>query len=638
MIRLLIYITAFLLIADCLFAADTNSVDMEEVVVEEKSEPSNKGFNYLSRQSLSEKELKQINPVQVSDALQYISGINIRNYGGLSSVQTVSLRGMPSNQTLVLFDGMNITNSQTGLTDVSKLFISSVDKIEVAKGASSSLYGSNAMAGVVNLTTGNTLDNSYGILLSYDAFTNRIVEVDLTQNIDSIPFTLKLRKTDSEGTYNFTSDGEDYERNNSAVNNTDLYFGSIFSAGGFTIKPRLIARQSERGSPEPVLGGVQRTSDAFLKESDVLALVTATNYIDDSTNVKLGLSYNYSDLQFRNPNAIEFGADGIDNDYYNNSMQFRGEFNKWIGRWFYSIVADGTFAQLDGDMLQEDGEPNSTVKRGNGSLAANLSYTKQSVVIEYSYFGSLRADFSTDFAANYAPMVGISANVMQANFLSKFSISGGYRLPSFNEMYYLNYGNQDLKPENSMSYNLGFEYSPPSVGNFGVNLFYTFTNDQIAAVPTGPITWQSQNIDKVHSRGVEVTALFRPLKGVALRYNYVYQLPTNEVLSSEEANILLPYTPEEIVSAMLTYEHESLLTGLSTQYKSYVFTTLDNDANLILDNFLLLDFFVSYRPKLFGGNLELRADLENITDEQYQLFMNYPMPGRNIRATIRYEL
>jgi outer membrane receptor protein involved in Fe transport len=142
----------------------------------------------------------------------------------------------------------------------------------------------------------------------------------------------------------------------------------------------------------------------------------------------------------------------------------------------------------------------------------------------------------------------------------------------------------------------------------------------------------------VQSRGVEVTALFRPLKGVALRYNYVYQLPTNEVLSSEEAKILLPYTPEEIVSAMLTYEHESLLTGLSTQYKSYVFTTLDNDANLILDNFLLLDFFVSYRPELFGGNLELRADLENTTNEQYQLFINYPMPGRNIRATIRYEL
>ena len=637
MIKILSYITVILIGLNFTYAADTNSVDMQEVVVEEKSEPSNNGFNYLSNQSLSEKDLKQINPVQVSDALQYISGVNIRDYGGLSSVQTVSLRGLPSNQTLVLFDGMNITNSQTGLTDVSKLFISSVDKIEVAKGASSSLYGSNAIAGVVNLNTGNTMDNSYGIMLSYDAFTNRIAELDLTQNIDSIPFTLKLRKTDSDGTYSFELDGENFERNNSAVDNTDLYLGSIFNAGGFVIKPRLIARQSKRGAPEPVIGGNQRESNAFLMESDLLALVTGTNYINDSTNVKIGLSYNYSDLQFRNPNAIEFGADGINNDYYNNSAQFRAQFNKWIGKWYYSIVADGTYAQLNGDMLQEVDEDN-IVTRGNGSLAANFSYTKQSVVIEYSYFGSMRADFSTDFAINYAPMVGISANVMEANFLSKFSISGGYRLPSFNEMFYLNYGNQDLKPESALSYNLGFEYSPPAIGNFGVNLFYTFTNDQIAAVPTGPITWQSQNIDKVQSRGVELTALFRPFSGVAMRYNYVYQLPTNESLSNDEESILLPYTPEEIVSAMITYEHKSLLTGLSTQYKSYVFTTIDNDLNLILDNFLLLDLFISYRPELFDGDLELRADLENITDEQYQLFMNFPMPGRNIRATIRYEL
>ncbi|MFN3194480.1 MAG: TonB-dependent receptor plug domain-containing protein [Chlorobiota bacterium] len=637
MIKILSYITVVLIGLNFARAADTNSVDIQEVVVEEKSEPSNNGFNYLSNQSLSEKYLKQINPVQVSDALQYISGVNIRDYGGLSSVQTVSLRGLPSNQTLVLFDGMNITNSQTGLTDVSKLFISSVDKIEVAKGASSSLYGSNAIAGVVNLNTGNTMNNNYGMMLSYDAFTNRIAELDLTQNIDSVPFTLKLRKTDSEGTYGFRFNGEEFERNNSAVNNIDLYLGSIFTAGGFVIKPRLIARQSKRGAPEPVIGGVQRESNAFLKEADLLALVTATNYIDDSTNIKLGLSYNYSDLQFRNPNAIEFGANGIDNDYYNNSTQFRAQFNKWIGKWYYSIVADGTYAQLNGDMLQEVGDDN-IVTRGNGSLAANLSYTKQSVVIEYSYFGSMRADFSTDFAANYAPMVGISANVMEANFLSKFSISGGYRLPSFNEMYYLNYGNQDLKPESALSYNLGFEYSPPAIGSFGVNLFYTFTNDQIAAVPTGPITWQSQNIDKVESRGIELTALFRLMDNLAIRYNYIYQLPTNETLSTDEESILLPYTPEEVISAMLTYEHESLLTGLSTQYKSYVFTTIDNDMNLILDNFFLIDFFVSYRPELFGGDLELRADIENITDQQYQLFLNFPMPGRNIRATIRYEL
>ena len=617
--------------------SETDSVTKRfpEVTIEAKKELTNQGFNYISSQRIDCKTIARINPILVSDALQYAAGVNIRDYGGLSSIKTISLRGMPSNQTLILMDGLRVTNSQTGIADISKLFISSVDRIEVAKGGASSQYGSNAMAGVVNMISKTELFDEYRLTASYDNFTNRILEADITQNIDSVPFTLKLRKTDSDGNYSFRIGDKDYERQNSQVDNLDLYMGTVFGWGNFTVKPRVILRTSERGSPEPVIAGVQRASNAFLKEADMTAIVSADNYINDSTVFKIGAVYNYSDLQFKNEKAIEFGAGGLDNDFYNNALQIRTEFATKYKNLRYGFVADGTLTKLAGDMLQD---VNKDIARNDIGLSANMNYTKKSVVIEYGFYSSFRADYSSDYSGNYSPMVGASARVMQANLTTKTSLSTGYRLPSFNEMYYLNYGNQNLRPERSITYNLGFDYDPPKFGKFGLNLFYTNTKDQIAAVPTGPITWQSQNIDKVNSQGIEFFSILTPIEGLNIVYNYIYQQPLIKSGVDATEKVLLPYTPEEIVSALATYDFSDIQIGASVQYKSYIFTTIDNDMGLIIADYTLLDVFASYKLELLSGSLLLRLDVKNLLGEQYQVFLNYPMPGRNIRGTFSYEI
>jgi outer membrane receptor protein involved in Fe transport len=411
--------------------------------------------------------------------------------------------------------------------------------------------------------------------------------------------------------------------------------GTVFGWGNFTVKPRVILRSSERGNPEPVIAGVQRASNAFLKEADMTAIVSADNYINDSTVFKIGAVYNYSDLQFKNEKAIEFGAGGLDNDFYNNALQLRTEFATKYKNLRYGFVADGTLAKLAGDMLQD---VDKDIARNDIGISANMNYTKKSVVIEYGFYSSFRADYSSDYSGNYSPMVGASARVVQANLTTKTSLSTGYRLPSFNEMYYLNYGNQNLRPERSITYNLGFDYDPPKFGNFGLNLFYTNTKDQIAAVPTGPITWQSQNIDKVNSQGIEFFSILTPIEGLNIVYNYIYQQPLIKSGVDATEKVLLPYTPEEIVSALATYDFSDFQVGASVQYKSYIFTTIDNDMGLIIADYTLLDVFASYKLELLNGSLLLRLDVKNLLDEQYQVFLNYPMPGRNIRGTFSYEI
>jgi outer membrane receptor protein involved in Fe transport len=340
-------------------------------------------------------------------------------------------------------------------------------------------------------------------------------------------------------------------------------------------------------------------------------------------------------LQFKNEQAIEFGAGGLDNDFYNNALQIRTEYATKYKNLRYGFVADGTLNKLAGDMLQD---VNKDIARNDIGISANMNYTKKCVVIEYGFYSSFRADYSSDYSGNYSPMVGASARVVQANLVTKASLSTGYRLPSFNEMYYLNYGNQNLRPERSITYNLGFDYDPPKFGKLGLNLFYTNTRDQIAAVPTGPITWQSQNIDKVNSQGIEFFSILTPIEGLNIVYNYIYQQPLIKSGVDDTEKVLLPYTPEEIVSALATYDFNSVQVGASVQHKSYIFTTIDNDMGLIIDDYTLLDVFASYRLELLSGNLLVRLDIKNLLDEQYQVFLNYPMPGRNIRGTLSYEI
>jgi outer membrane receptor protein involved in Fe transport len=476
------------------------------------------------------------------------------------------------------------------------------------------------------------LDN-YKITAGFDSFTNKTLELDLTQNIDSIPFSLKARKISSEGTYSFKIGDRTEERANSYVESLDATLASVFGLWDFTLKPRIMLHTSKRGSPEPVINGTQRPSNAFLKESDLIAMISADNYINEKTTLKLGAIYNYSDLQYKNSQATEFGLNGLDNDFFNNSLQVRADYTSRYKNLSYGFTADAEASTLQGDMIEAVGD----INRENIALAGNLSYTKKSVVIEYSFYSSFRADYSSKFSANYSPMVGLSANVVQAHLVTKAAITTGYRLPSFNEMYYLNYGNQDLQPEKSITYNIGLNYSPRRLGLLGLNFFYTKTKDQISSVPTGPITWQSQNIDRVNTKGIEFTAALTPIDGLDISYNYIYQQPII-YRGNEEEKLLLPYTPEEIISGLVAYGFADYRLGLSFQYKSYVFTTIDNDLSLLLDSYSLFDFFVAYSPELYGGKLNLRLDLRNILDKQYQIFINYPMPGRNIRGTVSYEI
>jgi len=102
---------------------------------------------------IDEDYLTMTAPQDVGEALRDVKGLMIKSYGGLGATQMISLRGSSSEQVLVLIDGQRINNAQNGYIDLSNVAPNNIEKIEIVKGASSALYGSDAVGGVINIIT-----------------------------------------------------------------------------------------------------------------------------------------------------------------------------------------------------------------------------------------------------------------------------------------------------------------------------------------------------------------------------------------------------------------------------------------------------------------------------------------------------
>ena len=195
----------------------------------------------------------------LASAMQGASGLFLKSYGGVGSLQTISLRGMSPEHTAILIDGIRVNNAQNGLIDLGVFSSSNIERIEVLKGGSSSLYGTDAVGGVINIITKNPIENGQCFLSSavgsynYHRFEQSVA---LKQN-DNVSYQISLRNESGKGNYDFHFNNgiasKTLQRNNADYK---LFFadGKIIWNGSENLSNffSLNVEKAERGSPNPV--------------------------------------------------------------------------------------------------------------------------------------------------------------------------------------------------------------------------------------------------------------------------------------------------------------------------------------------------------------------------------------------------
>lgn len=131
---------------------------LDEVVVIASKYPEKIMDAPVSTTVVTEEDIEEKNVQNAADLLRDIAGIHISDYGVLSGKKTISIRGSNSNQVLVMIDGQPINSSQNGEADLSQIPVEIIERIEISKDPASSLYGANALGGVVNIITKEAIE------------------------------------------------------------------------------------------------------------------------------------------------------------------------------------------------------------------------------------------------------------------------------------------------------------------------------------------------------------------------------------------------------------------------------------------------------------------------------------------------
>ena len=579
----------------------------EVVLVDSKLEEFSEGYTLTK---ISDTVISR-NPVSLSDLLNFNSNIYIKE-NGYGMVASPSFRGTNASQTAVIWNGIPINSNLTGQTDFNTIATASLTNVIIRSGGGSSQYGSGAVGGSIHLnnTIEFTENSSNELTIYYGSYA-------------SVGGIFK-RKMAAEKKYldmavDFISSDNDYEYVglNRKNNNGEFNKLNISMNGGLRLNNSSLIWNSNYFSGVRNLSG---TITTFNKDS-----------YKDETFRNL-LTWNSTSKKWNN---IIKGAHIFERyQYYpnrENVLYFEGKSNTIIGDYQleYKINEKITVSSIL-NLTHIKAKGANIGDESRNTLAAIFIW-KQLVSDQLSYNINIRQEFLNDFENPLIVSIDTKYKINQWYSL-KANASKNYRVPTFNDLYWNNGGNVDLKPEISyqgaISNEFYFKYFL-----FNMNLFYINSKDLISWQPDINGMFSPINISETENIGFEMAAKFSKSiqKNIFnIGINYAYTSAKNI-----ETGKQLMYVPFHKVTGTIDYRIQQFNTYFQQLFNGNVFTTTDNSTDL--DSYLVanigLDYFFSYKTM----PIKIGFKINNIFNTYYENVAYRPMPNRNIQTTITFK-
>ena len=536
------------------------------------------------------------------DAISYSPGVTTKKNGSFGGVGSVRIRGASSSQTLVLVDGVpvNDASSPGGGYNFEYLDTSNIDRIEVLRGSQSTLWGSDAIGGVVNIFTKSAEDNSINILSETGSFGLKKInsEFGLVSNFGKFLFLVNdtsldgISKADKKDG-NIEKDG--FEKNsysfkgNMKVNNIEIrgllsYIKSDVEYDSFGF-----------------VTGVQDGDERSITEEFTGNLTIKFNLFGEK--LENTFSFNQSDISrdYFTDNNLTFGADGDRKLYrYQGNAGF-GNYNK-IAFGFEKEESSVSLDKLSIDSL---------------FLLYQFQPIKNLVVS-----AGIRNDDNKGFSSKTTRKIAAAYKISE-NISIKSSWGEGFKVPTIFQTTFFCCGaksaNTNIRPEVSTSYDLGFDFSLKDKFSFSLIYFKQDVNNQINfSFGLGGY----ENIDFVESDGFEISTNSKVSETVNLFINYSY------IDSIDGNGLRLINIPKDSGELVLTYELASKISGsMALKYNGSEISTYGN-----LNSWSRVDINLFYKLNNFS---EVYFRVENLFDEDYQQVFGYGTPDRSGLAGIK---
>jgi vitamin B12 transporter len=534
-----------------------------------------------ARISIIEPQIVEQSPIaSLPDLLMTDPAINMVQSGGYGQISSIFLRGTNSNQTLVLRDGVRLNSATTGTASLPFIDTTDIQQIEVLKGPASVLYGTDAIGGVVQLVSKTPEKNSAFVTgeIGENATYKTLLGADLAEN----GFYAQIR-------------GQHLETDGTPVKDSKNALDAAFDQTGYSAKigidKELYALSLDYSENE---GNSQYDNYGAVANQDFKnEIVNLKGRVNITPNVEVNarVSQFKDDIDQNDQNYLGTY------DFVHSTTQEAELYSKWQFTPSQNILVGTTFQNIDGDVISW-GSP----------YAADVD--SQGYYVQHQYLANglstqagLRVEDNEKYGTHTIGQIAARYQVLPLTSIYT-NIGTAFRSPTLNELYSA-YGNPDLKPEESTSFEIGLDQNLNYGFTAGISLYRTEVENLIDA--TSVTGYIFQNIDQATFEGSEVYLKWQG-ENLYVNAGYNYVRAKNDKTDED-----LSRRPRQ--NTTLTTGWQDHKFGFSTTLMAS--SSYDNSAydNLTIPGHLRIDMNGYYN---LNQAVKLFANIQNIGDSNYR--------------------
>lgn len=639
--RSLFLLINLILLSCNIFSQDSSFYKLDEIVV--TATKTNTSFFQLASSVtvINKDELLKKNKPTLTETLKSVEGIDVISFGSPGGLSSVFMRGADPGQTLLLIDGIviNYTTDPGNTVDLSSINVENIERIEIVRGPQSILYGSSALAGVINIIT-NKISSSPKYNINFEGGTYKTYRggISTAGTTNNLFYNLSLSRFQSEGFSSAKGISGNEENDSYYNNNISGSIGYIFSeknslilTGRFT-KLRLNYDQSggSFGDDPNLINRVEEKSfkleGSFTLLNDKWKIIPSVSFIRNVRNDE-------DDFDFINTHSFVrslYDGSRVKADLQNNIEILSGQILVTGISWeeekaltdYYSESAWGpfesVFPQVSSNILSY--------------------YIQQQFSINNRFFGAVggRVDRHSNFGTVFTYRIAPSYFIKESNTKIKATFGSGFKAPS---LYYLNdsfVGNPDLLPEKSFGWDAGFEQFFPK---FNTILSVTYFNNKFTDLFGFDENFKTINIKNAVTKGVELNVLISPVNNFNIKISHSLVDSKNKTENDPDENKNLIRRPSRKSSADFSYLwNDKLSTNLEIIYtgirEDFNFDTFPFER-IYLGDYTLINFSANYK---LTDLISLTGRIHNLFDKNYEDIFGYNVAGRSIYGGFRLNL
>ncbi|KAA6341398.1 TonB-dependent receptor [termite gut metagenome] len=614
-------------------------------------------------QILSKEQLNKLNAFQLSDAVKHFVGVTVKDYGGIGGLKTISLRSLGAGHTAVGYDGITLSDMQTGQIDIGRFSLENIAQLSLNNGQSDNIFQPArflAAAGVLNIqTTAPTFveeqnihvrsslkTGSWGLLNPSVAIEGKLNERwmlatsgEFTSTDGRYPYILH---------YGNDTDSTSHEKRKNTEVQTWRAEAGLF--GNFSDKEQWKLKayyyQSARGLPGAATLYYDYASQHLWDKNTFLQSYYKKELSRRwvfQTSAKW--SWNYQ--RYLDPDYKGMGGE-TENSYYQQEYYLSASLLYRIGSHLsFSLSSDGSINAMNANLTNFAQPARYAWLTAMAGKYANEWITATASLLNTFVHEETRLGTDAGSHRKLNPYAGISLKPFAGEewHLRAF-YKNIFRLPNFNELYYSETGNKNLLPENTTQYNVGITYEKeisnhiPYV-SITADAYYNKVSDKIIAIPTKNLfIWSVVNLGEVDIQGLDATAhiSLQPLQkvGLDLSGNYTYQRALDVTdIDGKTYRHQIAYTPRIAGSGQA---------GITTPWVNISYTYLFSGKRYVLgqntpENRIngYADHSLSANREFTFGKLKASFTIEalNFLNKNYEVVRYFPMPGRSVRIGVK---